>query len=42
VQEGDSVKELFLIGGTMGVGKISVCRELDEELPSSVADLQKI
>lgn len=31
-----AMKKLFLIGGTMGVGKTAVCRALKEELPNSV------
>ena len=30
------MKTLYLIGGTMGVGKTTVCRELKRELPNSV------
>ena len=30
------VKTLYLIGGTMGVGKTTVCRELNQLLPGSV------
>ncbi len=30
------MKNLFLIGGTMGVGKSTVCRRLKKELPNSV------
>lgn len=30
------MKRLFLVGGTMGVGKTTVCRELQKELPRSV------
>ena len=29
-------KRLFLIGGTMGVGKTSVCRQLNRDLENSV------
>lgn len=30
------MKTLYLIGGTMGVGKTSVCQQLKKELPDSV------
>ena len=30
------MKNLWLIGGTMGVGKTSVCRRLNQDLPRSV------
>ena len=30
------MKTLYLIGGTMGVGKTTVCRRLKEDLPNSV------
>lgn len=30
------MKTLYLIGGTMGVGKTTVCRELKNQLPGSV------
>ena len=30
------MKTLYLIGGTMGVGKTTVCRELKKKLPNSV------
>jgi len=30
------MKTLYLIGGTMGVGKTTVCRELKKELPNTV------
>ena len=30
------MKNLYLIGGTMGVGKTTVCRQLKEDLPRSV------
>ena len=30
------MKTLYLIGGTMGVGKTTVCRELKNQLPRSV------
>lgn len=30
------MKVLYLIGGTMGVGKTTVCRELNARLPNSV------
>ena len=30
------MKRLYLIGGTMGVGKTTVCRQLKKELPNSV------
>lgn len=30
------MKTLYLIGGTMGVGKTTVCRELNKSLPDSV------
>ncbi len=30
------MKTLYLIGGTMGVGKTTVCKQLKEELPNSV------
>lgn len=29
------MKQLFLIGGTMGVGKTTVCRQLEKELPNA-------
>lgn len=29
-------KTLYLVGGTMGVGKSAVCRELNRMLPASV------
>lgn len=35
-EDGDFMKKLFLIGGTMGVGKTSVCRILEKELEKSV------
>lgn len=31
-----SKKRLFLIGGTMGVGKSAVCRQLNRDMPESV------
>ena len=30
------MKTLYLIGGTMGVGKTTVCRQLKQDLPNSV------
>ena len=30
------MKRLFIIGGTMGVGKSTVCQELKTMLPNSV------
>lgn len=30
------MKQLYLIGGTMGVGKTTVCQQLKSELPNSV------
>lgn len=33
---GFDMKRLYLIGGTMGVGKTTVCQQLKKELPNSV------
>ena len=33
---GDGMKRLYLIGGPMGVGKTTVCRELQKRLDRSV------
>lgn len=30
------MKKIYLIGGTMGVGKTTVCRQLQKDLPNSV------
>lgn len=35
-ERSDRMKRLYFIGGTMGVGKTSVCQELKNKLPSSV------
>jgi len=35
-EEDDEVKKLYLIGGTMGVGKTAVCQQLKKQLPDSV------
>lgn len=33
---GENMKTLYIIGGTMGVGKTAVCQELKRDLPDSV------
>ena len=30
------MKTLYMIGGTMGVGKTTVCQQLKQDLPNSV------
>ena len=35
-ERNDKMKRLYFIGGTMGVGKTSVCQELKNKLPNSV------
>lgn len=33
---GDDMKKLYLVGGTMGVGKTTICQQLKSELSNSV------
>ena len=32
----NNMKTIYLIGGTMGVGKTTICQQLKQELPNSV------
>ena len=35
-EDGDDMKKLYLVGGTMGVGKTTICQQLKSELTNSV------